>query len=102
MQGRSADARQPALAGRGRRHLVVRDPRQPRLHLHPGRGAARDPASEAPRVREAYAAGYLGSNISGSGFDLEVIVHSGAGAYICGEETALLDSLEGYPRSADV
>jgi NADH-quinone oxidoreductase subunit F len=47
-------------------------------------------------IREAYAAGYLGPNILGSGFDLEVVVHSGAGAYICGEETALLDSLEGY------
>jgi NADH-quinone oxidoreductase subunit F len=46
-------------------------------------------------VAEAYAAGYLGTNILGSGFDLEVIVHAGAGAYICGEETALLDSLEG-------
>jgi NADH-quinone oxidoreductase subunit F len=47
-------------------------------------------------VADAYAAGYLGRNILGSGFDLEVVVHSGAGAYICGEETALLDSLEGY------
>jgi NADH-quinone oxidoreductase subunit F len=47
-------------------------------------------------VREAYAAGYLGRNILGSGFDLDIVVHSGAGAYICGEETALLDSLEGY------
>jgi NADH-quinone oxidoreductase subunit F len=47
-------------------------------------------------VADAYAAGYLGTNILGSGFDLEVVVHSGAGAYICGEETALLDSLEGY------
>src|SRR5689334_14212392 len=47
-------------------------------------------------VAEAYAAGLLGSNIFGSGFDLEVVVHAGAGAYICGEETALLDSLEGY------
>ena len=47
-------------------------------------------------VREAYAAGYLGTNILGSGFDLDLVVHSGAGAYICGEETALLDSLEGY------
>ncbi len=47
-------------------------------------------------VREAYAAGYLGRNVVGSGFDLDVIVHSGAGAYICGEESALLDSLEGY------
>lgn len=46
-------------------------------------------------VAEAYSAGYLGRNILGSGFDLDVIVHAGAGAYICGEETALLDSLEG-------
>ncbi|KWX04106.1 NADH dehydrogenase [Carbonactinospora thermoautotrophica] len=46
-------------------------------------------------VREAYEAGYLGENILGSGFDLELVVHAGAGAYICGEETALLDSLEG-------
>ncbi|WP_067708679.1 NADH-quinone oxidoreductase subunit NuoF [Nocardia yamanashiensis] len=46
-------------------------------------------------VREAYDAGYLGRNILGSGYDLEVVVHAGAGAYICGEETALLDSLEG-------
>jgi NADH-quinone oxidoreductase subunit F len=47
-------------------------------------------------VAEAYKAGYLGKNILGSGFDLDIIVHAGAGAYICGEETALLDSLEGY------
>jgi NADH-quinone oxidoreductase subunit F len=47
-------------------------------------------------VQEAYAAGYLGRNILGSGFSLDVIVHAGAGAYICGEETALLTSLEGY------
>ncbi len=46
-------------------------------------------------VEEAYAAGYLGANILDSGFDLDLVVHSGAGAYICGEETALLDSLEG-------
>ncbi len=46
-------------------------------------------------VQEAYAAGHLGKNIHGSGYDLDVIVHAGAGAYICGEETALLDSLEG-------
>ncbi|CAN5248836.1 NADH-quinone oxidoreductase subunit NuoF [soil metagenome] len=47
-------------------------------------------------IREAYDAGYLGRDILGSGFDLDVLVHIGAGAYICGEETALLDSLEGY------
>jgi NADH-quinone oxidoreductase subunit F len=47
-------------------------------------------------VREAYDAGYFGKDILGSGYDLQVTVHAGAGAYICGEETALLDSLEGY------
>nr|WP_202423085.1 NADH-quinone oxidoreductase subunit NuoF [Nocardiopsis alba] len=47
-------------------------------------------------VAEAYEAGLLGKNILGTGFDLDVVVHAGAGAYICGEETALLDSLEGY------
>ncbi|QCQ90710.1 NADH-quinone oxidoreductase subunit NuoF [Rhodococcus sp. SGAir0479] len=46
-------------------------------------------------VAEAYDAGYLGRDILGSGFDLDLVVHAGAGAYICGEETALLDSLEG-------
>ncbi|HET7534156.1 MAG TPA: NADH-quinone oxidoreductase subunit NuoF [Nocardioidaceae bacterium] len=46
-------------------------------------------------VQEAYLAGHLGKNIHGSGYDLDVVVHAGAGAYICGEETALLDSLEG-------
>jgi NADH-quinone oxidoreductase subunit F len=46
-------------------------------------------------VAEAYEAGYLGENICGSHSDLELVVHRGAGAYICGEETALLDALEG-------
>ena len=46
-------------------------------------------------VDEAYAAGYLGKNILGSGYDLEVIVHKGAGAYICGEETGLINSVTG-------
>ncbi len=52
-------------------------------------------------VDEAYEKKYLGKNIFGSGFDLDIVVHRGAGAYICGEETALLNSLEGgkgYPR----
>ena len=46
-------------------------------------------------VAEAYEAGYLGKDICGSRCDLELVVHRGAGAYICGEETALLDALEG-------
>ena len=46
-------------------------------------------------IREAYAAGYLGKNILGSGFGLEMHLHTGVGRYMCGEETALLNSLEG-------
>ncbi|MCX6398229.1 MAG: NADH-quinone oxidoreductase subunit NuoF [Propionibacteriales bacterium] len=46
-------------------------------------------------VAEAYEAGHLGKNIHGSGYDLDIVVHAGAGAYICGEETALLEGLEG-------
>ena len=46
-------------------------------------------------IEEAKANGMLGKNILGSGYDLEIYVHRGAGAYICGEETALLESLEG-------
>jgi NADH-quinone oxidoreductase subunit F len=46
-------------------------------------------------VEEARANGWLGQNIQGRGFDLDVVIHRGAGAYICGEETALLTSLEG-------
>jgi NADH-quinone oxidoreductase subunit F len=52
-------------------------------------------------VAEAYARGFFGKNILGSGFDLDVTVHRGAGAYICGEETSLINSLEGkrgWPR----
>jgi NADH-quinone oxidoreductase subunit F len=52
-------------------------------------------------LAEAYARGYLGKNLRGSGFDFELSTHTGAGAYECGEETALLNSLEGlrgYPR----
>ena len=46
-------------------------------------------------IAEAKAAGFLGKNILGSGYDLELVVQAGGGAYICGEETALLESLEG-------
>ncbi|MCK6618984.1 MAG: NADH-quinone oxidoreductase subunit NuoF [Calditrichaceae bacterium] len=52
-------------------------------------------------IREAYDKGYLGKNILGSGFNLDMYVHRGAGAYICGEETGLIESLEGkrgWPR----
>ncbi|MGD9765549.1 MAG: NADH-quinone oxidoreductase subunit NuoF [Candidatus Binatia bacterium] len=52
-------------------------------------------------IAEAYARGHLGKGIYGTGYDLDVYVHRGAGAYICGEETGLIESLEGkraYPR----
>ena len=52
-------------------------------------------------IGEAYGKGYLGKNILGSGFDFELCTHTGAGAYECGEESALMESLEGkrgYPR----
>ena len=52
-------------------------------------------------LEEAYARGYLGKNILGSGFDFDLLIHTGAGAYECGEESALMESLEGkrgYPR----
>lgn len=48
-------------------------------------------------VKEAYDKGLIGKNASGSGYDFDVFVHGGAGAYICGEETSLLESLEGKP-----
>lgn len=47
-------------------------------------------------IEDAYSAGFLGKNILGKDFNLELVLHVGAGAYICGEETALLDSLEGF------
>ncbi|CAL8068421.1 unnamed protein product [Calicophoron daubneyi] len=46
-------------------------------------------------IREAYEAGLLGKNACGSGYDFDVYIHRGAGAYVCGEETALIESIEG-------
>src|ERR1700674_4557830 len=54
-----------------------------------------------PAIAEAYSRGYLGKDILGSGFDFDLLIHTGAGAYECGEESALMESLEGkrgYPR----
>jgi NADH-quinone oxidoreductase subunit F len=60
------------------------------------RGEYSEPADVLERaVEEASTAAYLGSNVLGTGIQVELVVHRGAGAYICGEETALLDSLEG-------
>ncbi|KAI5859170.1 hypothetical protein BZA05DRAFT_383554 [Tricharina praecox] len=48
-------------------------------------------------IQEAYAAGFIGKNACGSGYDFDVFVHRGMGAYVCGEETSLIESLEGKP-----
>jgi NADH-quinone oxidoreductase subunit F len=91
------------------RQLLERDPHQMvegiiisayALNVHHAfvyiRGEYPRPARRVQRaVDEAYAAGLLGRDILGTGFDLDVTVHLGGGAYICGEETALLNSLEG-------
>jgi NADH-quinone oxidoreductase subunit F len=91
------------------RELVERDPHQLIEGLIIGSYAVRCrtafvyargefvwPATVLERaVAEAYGRGYLGDHVAGSDFALDVVVHRGAGAYICGEETALLESLEG-------
>jgi len=60
------------------------------------RGEFFEPAQILARaIEEAYEAGYAGRNVMGSGFDIDITLHLGAGAYICGEETGLLNSLEG-------
>ena len=96
LQGHPADDGQPARPDRGHgHHAPTRSGCNHAFIYVRGEVAARRTAGCSARSQEAYAAGYLGKNILGSGFDLEVTVHAGAGAYICGEETALLDSLEG-------
>ena len=66
------------------------------------RGELAEAARQVERaVQEAYDAGFVGKNILNSGYSLDIIVHRGAGAYICGEESSLMESLEGrrgYPR----
>ncbi len=73
----------------------------PGLHLPARRVRPRASSACRAALNEAYAHGAVGSNIFDSGFSLDIVVHPGAGAYICGEETALLESLEGkrgFPR----
>ena len=65
------------------------------LHLHPRRGGARDPPGHRRGARRRAPRATSARTSSAAGFDCDITVHGGAGAYICGEETALLDSLEG-------
>ena len=84
-----------AQADRRRADRRLRDARAGGLHLHPRRIHPRGGDAVQRAVAEAYDAGLLGKNAAGSGYDFDVFVHRGAGAYICGEETAMLESLEG-------
>ena len=95
VQGSPADGAQSAPADRRMRDRLLRDRREGRLHLYPRRVLPRAAACSSGRSTSAYARGFLGKNILGSGFDCDVYVHRGAGAYEAGEETALLESLEG-------
>ena len=94
LQGPRHPALRPAQAGRGlparrRRHGGAR-----RLHLHPRRVLQRG-AAPPDGDRRGLRGRPIGKNACGSGYDFDVYLHRGAGAYICGEETALLESLEG-------
>jgi NADH-quinone oxidoreductase subunit F len=78
----------------------VRGGRASTATLHSRRIPLRD-RHRGAAIAEAYAKGYFGKNILGSGFDFDLAAHTGAGAYECGEESALMESLEGkrgYPR----
>ena len=95
LQGSPADGAQPAPAHRG-----VRDRRAtPSARRSPTSTSAASSTTCSSvlerAIDEAYARGFLGKNILGSGFDCDVYVHRGAGAYEAGEETALIESLEG-------
>ena len=95
LQGPRDPPPRSAQAGRRRADRRLRDARAGRLHLRPRRIHPSRPRRCEKAVAEAYDAGLLGKNAAGSGYDFDLFVHRGAGAYICGEETAMLESLEG-------
>ena len=84
----------PHMLIEGHRDRLLRRRGEPLVHLHPRRVREQADVARAA-IAEARAAGYIGERILGSGHSLSLVLHRGAGAYICGEETALLDSLEG-------
>ena len=91
----------PHLLRRGHRHRGLRDQGQHRLHLHPRRVRALGEDPRGGHRRGARRRATWARTSSAPGYDLEIVVHRGAGAYICGEETALIESIEGkrgFPR----
>ena len=95
LQGPRDHPPRSAQADRGRAdRRLSRCARAPATSTYAASSSAR-PRRSRPRSHEAYDAGLLGKNAAGSGYDFDLFVHRGAGAYICGEETAMLESLEG-------
>ena len=95
LQGPPPHGARPAPADRGLPHRLLRGRSGAGVPLHPRRDG-RSPTSGWPTaLNEAYAAGYIGKNILGTDFSVDIVLHWGAGAYVVGEETALIESLEG-------
>ena len=95
------DGEGPAPVPRGDPDRLLRHQGDARRTSTSGSSTSRPTRSCEAAIAEARAAGHLGKNIYGTGFDLDIWVHRGAGAYICGEETGLIESLEGkrgWPR----
>ena len=84
----------PSRAG-GRTLILPPSPACTHPPAHPRGEFLRERQAVLAAIREAYAQGFLGPNACGSGWDFDLAVHWGAGAYVCGEETALIESLEG-------
>ena len=94
-QPRARRARAPPVP-RGDGDRGVRGPEPHRVRVLPRRVPVARAGPRAARSADAYADGVFGASVLGTGYALDVVLHRGAGAYICGEETALLSSLEGY------
>ena len=95
LQGPHPHGARSAPAHRGRAHRLLRRRAVAGVPLRAGRDGPGPGAHRRSALNEAYAAGYVGRNILGTDFSVDVVLHWGAGAYIVGEETALIESLEG-------
>ena len=101
VQGPLHPRERPAHAAGGHRHRLLRARRAHRLHLRRGASSCFQAERLQKAIDEAYRAGIFGKKVLGRDFALDVYVVRGAGAYICGEETGMLESLEGkkgWPR----
>ena len=87
--------RDPHQLIEGMPHRLLRGRCRAGVPLRPRRDGARPRSASPQALNEAYAAGYVGKNILGTDFSVDIVLHWGAGAYIVGEETALIESLEG-------